>query len=143
MGNLFRHSIRHVADITVSAATRHHANPVNKYSEAGMSSFIAPQATTVAAFRVAGIAVRTTNARLRPTRPAPASARCGTVSSAKAGNTGCPARRRWPGVLCLQRLCSDQHGAFDVTAGVAALADHQVLQGATTVDIEAGAPPGV
>ena len=27
-----------------------------------MSSFIAPQATTVAAFRVAGIAVRTTNA---------------------------------------------------------------------------------
>ena len=33
---------------------------------------------------------------------------------------------------------SDQHGAFDVTAGVAAPADHQALQGATTVDIEAG-----
>ena len=33
---------------------------------------------------------------------------------------------------------SDQHGAFDVTAGVAAPANHQALQGATTVDIEAG-----
>ena len=38
-----------------------------------MSSFIAPQATTVAAFRVAGIAVRTTNAA----EADPASARIG------------------------------------------------------------------
>ena len=40
-----------------------------------MSSFIAPQATTVAAFRVAGIAVRTTNAA----EADPASARNGPL----------------------------------------------------------------
>ena len=103
-----------------------------------MSSFIAPQATTVAAFRVAGIAVRTTNAA----EADPASARIGPLwdrffSESWEHKLPPPgADGRVFGVY--SGYASDQHGAFDVTAGVAAPADHQALQGATTVDIEAG-----
>ena len=103
-----------------------------------MSSFIAPQATTVAAFRVAGIAVRTTNAA----EADPASARIGPLwdrffSESWEHKLPPPgADGRVFGVY--SGYASDQHGAFDVTAGVAAPANHQALQGATTVDIEAG-----
>ena len=103
-----------------------------------MSSFIAPQATTVAAFRVAGIAVRTTNAA----EADPASARIGPLwdrffSESWQHKLPPPgADGRVFGVY--SGYASDQHGAFDVTAGVAAPANHQALQGATTVDIEAG-----
>ncbi len=108
-----------------------------------MSSFIAPQATTVAAFRVAGIAVRTTNAA----EADPASARIGPLwdrffSESWEHKLPPPgADGRVFGVY--SGYASDQHGAFDVTAGVAAPANHQALQGATTVDIEAGTYRGV
>ena len=82
-----------------------------------MSSFIAPQATTVAAFRVAGIAVRTTNAA----EADPASARIGPLwdrffSESWEHKLPPPgADGRVFGVY--SGYASDQHGAFDVTAG--------------------------
>ena len=80
-----------------------------------MSSFIAPQATTVAAFRVAGIAVRTTNA----VEADPASARIGPLwdrffSESWEHRLPPPgADGRVFGVY--SGYASDQHGAFDVT----------------------------
>ena len=69
-----------------------------------MSSFIAPQATTVAAFRVAGIAVRTTIAA----EADPASARIGPLWGprffSESWETKLPRPAPMAGVWRLQRL---------------------------------------
>ncbi len=103
-----------------------------------MSCVITPEAVTVAAFRVAGISVRTTNAA----EADPASGRIGPLwdrffSESWEHKLPPPgADGRVFGVY--SRYASDQHGAFDVTAGVAAPDDHQAMPGATMVDIDAG-----
>ena len=92
----------------------------------------------MAAFRVAGIAVRTTNAA----EADPASARIGPLGDrffSESWEHKLPRPAQDGQVFGVYSgYASDQHGAFDVTAGVAAPADHQGFAGATTVDIEAG-----
>ena len=119
----------HAADITVSAATRHHASPVNKYRGWNVS-FIA-----ICGDHCGGFSRRRDRrahhqcGRGRPGQRAhrPAGPFFSESWEHKLPPPG--ADGRVFGVY--SGYASDQHGAFDVTAGVAARQTHQAL----------GAPP--
>ena len=99
---------------------------------------ITPWAVSVPAFRAVGIRTRTSNLA----EADPATARIGALwdrffseswehKLPPPGDDG-----RVFGVY--SHYASDQHGEFDVLAGVAAPADHVAMQGATVVDMQAG-----
>lgn len=97
-----------------------------------------PVTTQVPAFRVAGISVRTRNSHEMDS----ATARIGALwdrffdESWEHKLPRPDADARIFGVYSAYE--SNEHGAYDVTAGVAAPSDVQLVGGAATVDIEAG-----